>query len=176
MASSGVDARELQALARRLAAAARNPQQEFRRVVASAKRVAKTEVARAAALVYNASTRRIAQGLTTDQSSELAFVVTGTRRTLTAASFGGRQTKRGYRYQRLRGGRVNTEPLGFVPRGRAVPFRRLGRERLPIEVIYGPSVADMMNNPRVVAPASSVIVGRMKQDLERRIAAALGAV
>ncbi len=172
--ASGVDLAPLQRAVRSLSAAAANTPREMGRVIVSAQRAGGTEAKRAIAGQYNVRQSRIAGDLRVQgDAAALRLSIVGTGRPLTAASFGGRQLKRGYRVQVLRAGPAVVIRRGFTQEGVAAPLMRTSKARYPIRPIYGPSTPDMLGAERVRNPLGAVLVTRLTKDVQRRLEAEL---
>lgn len=167
-----IDSTELQALGRRLARVASDAPREISRAVSSIARAGATEAKRSAAAVYALPSGRIADDIRVSQSAD-AVEITGRKRPPTLLAYGATRTKRGLSVRVLRGGPRTTLRRAFVVDRLRLPFGRVGADRFPIRVLYGPSVADMLNNPRVLTPMQERLILRGTSELQRRIARAI---
>lgn len=160
---------DLTALARRLGAVAKDAPKAFAQATISVSRASKTETKRAAAEVYAAAQGRIADGISVSDTSGTVTIRTR-KKPLTLRAFGARQTKRGVVVTVIRSSGRKLIRSGFSPaKFNRVPFKRLGRSQYPIAPLTGPSVADMLNNPRVYTPLQERLVERGRSELNRRL-------
>lgn len=167
-----IDSSELQALGRRLARVASDAPREISRAVSTIARASGTEARRSAAAVYALPPRRIAEDVIVSQSLG-AVDIRGRKKPPTLLAYGATRTKRGLSVRVLRGGPRTTLRRAFVVDRLKVPFERVGPKRFPIRALYGPSVADMLNNPRVLTPLQERLILRGTSELQRRITRAL---
>lgn len=114
-----------------------------RRLRAQAKRDIKDE--------YNLPSSRIAAGLSTRREVD-AVVLIGRKRGIELIEFGGRWRGRkssGATARRRNDGGAETYTGSFIARmlgGNRQIVERTTRKRLPLRVLYGPSIADMFKN------------------------------
>lgn len=97
---------------------------------------------------YNLPAGRINAGLTVSRTAD-AVELRGSKRGIGLVAYGARQTKRGVVVSILRG-KTETWPDAFIAAGRngnRQVFVRKGRERLPIDALYGSSIATMLRKP-----------------------------
>lgn len=168
------DFRQFDALTARFAAAGKNAPVELRRALISSQRAAKTEFSRAARQIYNVKAGSFANNFSVSPPNEsrLSYEVIGEKRGITVAAFGARAVKKGLSVQiKKAGGRTVITGSFFPSAGNksGVPFKRDGRSRLPISVVYGPSVADMIKAKSVHDPAIKTTKERLSADIEKRI-------
>lgn len=164
-----VNATDVQQLAARLGRIAKDAPTAFRQALLSIGRAAGTEARRAATAVYNIKQSDIAERMRVDANQ--SFVrITGRKKPFTLRAYGARLTRKGVAARVFKGGKRETFRRGFMPRKFGdVPFQRLTAKRLPIEPLYGPSVADMLNNAKVTTPLQERLLGRARAELDRRI-------
>lgn len=155
-------------LGRRLQAVAKDAPRVFAQAASSIARASTTEGKREIVAVYGIQQKRVGEGLRS-VAKGTDVLTTGAAKGITLQSFGGRQTARGYSAAVMRGRRQLIRK-GFTPaKFGGVPFKREGRARLPIAVLYGPSVAAMLRNREV---SDRFIVRqsiRAREELTRRI-------
>ena len=165
-----VDSSDLAALARKLSAVSADSPKAFKQAISSVARASKTETKRAASAIYNVPQKRVDEGLNVQQTTDSVRII-GKRKPVTLRAYGAKQTKKQGIFvtvfrergrKRIAGG---FSPLKFG----GVPFVRSGAKRLPIEALYGPSVADMLKNDNVFTPLQERLVVRARAELERRI-------
>ena len=97
---------------------------------------------------YNLPASRINAGLTVSRTAG-SVVLQGSKRGIGLVAYGARQTKRGVVVSILRG-KTETWPEAFIAAGKngnRQVFVRKGRERLPIDALYGSSIATMLRKP-----------------------------
>lgn len=165
-----VNATDVQRIAAQLGRVAKDAPRAFARAMVSIGRAAGTETRRAATAVYNVKQADVSERMRVDVSP-IFVLITGRKKPFTLHRYGARQTRKGIAARVFRGGRRETFRRGFFPPkfGGKVPFERLTEKRFPIDVLYGPSVADMLNNPKVVTPLQEKLLGRARAELTRRI-------
>lgn len=155
-------------LARRLQAVAQDSPRVFAQAASTVARASKTEAKREITAVYGLPPKRVDDGLRS-YASGTDIITTASAKGVTLQSFGGRQTKRGYSAAVLRGKRQVIRK-GFTPaKFGGVPFKRVGTERLPIKVLYGPSVAAMLRNREISERFVVRQAIRAREELTRRI-------
>ncbi len=169
-----VESPDMVALVRRLGSVSKDAPKAFQQTLSTVARASKTETKRAAVVEYNLSQKRVEEGTRISQKDG-AVVIRASRKPITIRSYGARQTKKkGVVVKVLKSGGRKTIRDGFSPvKFNGVPFRRLGRSQYPIAPIVGPSVADMLNNPKVYDPLGKRLVARASDELNRRITRAL---
>lgn len=99
---------------------------------------------------YNLKAGRINAGLST-RREEGAVVITGSKRGIGLIEFGGkwRGRKTDGAVAAVRKGDTSTYGGTFIAAGKSGNrqiFTRTGKSRLPLRVLYGPSIADMLKN------------------------------
>lgn len=165
-----VESPDLRALARRLQRVSSDAPKAFKQAISSVARASKTETKRAASAIYNLPQKRVDDGLNVQQTTDSVRIV-GKRKPVTLRAYGAKQTKKQGIFvtvfrergrKRISGG---FSPLKF----KGVPFVRAGKKRLPIEALYGPSVADMLRNDKVFTPLQERLILRARNELDRRI-------
>lgn len=163
-----IDDRQLGRLARRIQETARDVPQTFARAAVSVGRASRTETKRAASAVYNIQQRRIDERLRVTPEPDGVQII-GSKRPFLVQAYRSRQTRRGVAVTiRRERGRILIRD-GFTPpkfEGR-ISFRRVTEKRYPIEPLYGPSVADMLNNDQVFSPLRDALVARGVRELSR---------
>lgn len=170
----GVDTRQYDALIKRFDDAGKNAQVELSRALISSRRAAKTEFTRAARAIYNVRAGSFQDNFSVTEIDlgALSYKVRGAKRSITIAAFGARQVKKGLSVQIRKDGGRKVIAGGFFPRSgnkSAVPFKRDGKARLPISVLYGPSAADMIKAKAVHDPALKITKERLSNDITKRI-------
>jgi hypothetical protein len=166
---------DLTALARRLGAVSKDAPKAFAQATVSVSRASKTETKRAANEVYAAAQGRIADGISVSGTSGTVTIRTR-KKPLTLRAFGARQTRRGVVVTVIRSRGRKLIKGGFSPaKFGGVPFKRLGRSQYPIAPLTGPSVADMLDNPKVYTPLQARLIERGRSELNRRLLRELGA-
>lgn len=167
-----VDAIGLTVLTRQIASASDNTPRDMKRALGTARRVLPAEATKAARAVYAVKRERIAKawGISEVNVADLSFVLTGFRKPISLMSYQVREGARALIARVLLGKPSMKVRSGFIaasPAGAVLPWKREGDERLPIKVLYGPSTADMLNNPRVADPLGEAFVRRMTAELLR---------
>jgi hypothetical protein len=164
-----VDSRDVSRLADRLEKLSSNYKRDSSRVLSTTQRGMKTEAGKSASAVYAVGRNRILKdvSVTNVNVSTLSFILRGFRKPITLMSYGAKQVAKGLSFRILKDGGRKLIRGGFIAKN--LPFRRVSRKRLPIEAKFGPSVADMLNNPKVVAPLGAAFVTRATKELQRLI-------
>lgn len=174
---------EIDALARRFARAALVTPAEFTRARKSIARGAGTEAKRAAVAIYNLSQSRVADDLRVIETLT-GVIVSGKKKTISFLSYGFRPTRKGLAGRIFKKGKRSVFDGSFIGTGIGggkVPFWRIGEKRImkmgynagkrkqPLHSLHGPSVADMMGNPRVATPLRERIWERARRELTNRL-------
>lgn len=172
---SRIDNAALRKLGREFARLAADSPKEIQRAVGTIRRNANTEARQAIAGgkgkgAYNITQTRVQKDLDV-KSGDLKVTITGDPRPINAARFTGtRKLKNGLRLQPIRGGRVGILKKGFIAKNKRYAAERVDKPRLPIESVQGPSVADMLLNPKVEVPLTTALIGRAEAELISRLA------
>ena len=155
-------------LARDLARVVADVPKTFAQAASSVARASGTEAKREITAIYNIKRGRVGESLISyAKGSEV--ITTGKAKGITLQSFGGKQAAKGY-MAAVRKGRRKLIKGGFTPAKFAgVPFKREGKERTPIKVLYGPSVASMLRNREVSERFILRQSIRARDELTRRI-------
>lgn len=155
-------------LARDLARVVSDAPKVFAQAASSVARASTTEGKREITAIYGIKQSRVAEGLKS-VAEGYTVVTTGKAKGITLQSFGGRQTTNGYSAT-VRKGRRRLIRGGFTPvKFAGIPFKREGSARLPIKVLYGPSVASMLRNREVSERFVLRQSIRARDELTRRI-------
>lgn len=159
-------------LARDLAAVVDDVPRTFAQAASSVARASKTEAKREITAIYALKQSRVDEGL---RVSSAGYVVTttGAARGVTLQSFGGRKVAKGYAATIRKGSRKVIKGGFTPPKFGGLPFKRVGKERTPIKVLYGPSVAGMLRNREVSERFILRQSIRARDELTRRIFRAL---
>jgi hypothetical protein len=183
-----IDARALDRLAARFAAAGAKGPQEIQRAVTSVRRATGTESRRAVSASYNLPQRYIGTVQTIKPAGPLGFTISGRNKPIPATAYGGRALARGgVAVAFARGRRIVIEDAfkGAAPQGGDKLWRRTGQAktrptkgryagakflREPIDVLTGPSAADHLNNSTVRARLDGFFVRRLNNEVNRRLA------
>jgi len=155
-------------LARDLARVVSDAPKVFAQAASSVARASGTEAKREITAIYNIKQQRVGESLISyAKGSEI--ITTGKAKGITLQSFGGKQAAKGY-MAAVRKGRRKLIKGGFTPpKFAGVPFKREGKERTPIKVLYGPSVASMLRNDTVRERLTLRQSIRARDELTRRI-------
>ena len=156
-------------LARDLARVVSDAPKVFAQAASSVARASGTEAKREITAIYNIKQARVAQGIKSSAKGYEVITTAKGKDVPTLASFGGRQTAKGY-VATVKKGRRKVYRKGFTPTKFAgVPFEREGSARLPIKVLYGPSVASMLRNREASERFALRQSIRARDELTRRI-------
>lgn len=187
-----VESVDLTALVRRLEAASDNAPRDIKRALGTQRRAVPTEAVRAIRGVYNIKAERVRESLQVGavEASTYSVTLTGGKAGIGLRNFGARQIgnrnigrkgtgfggRRGYadgvKVQVLKAKPPEILRHAFMSkRAKPVVFQRVSPSvpRLPIEPLFGPSVADMLNNPAVFADLSARFIDRATRELNRLI-------
>jgi len=155
-------------LARDLARVVADVPKTFQQAASSVARASGTEAKREITAIYNIKQQRVGESLKS-VAKGFEIITTGKAKGITLQQFGGRQTAKGYSAAVRKGARKLIKG-GFTPTKFAgVPFRREGSARLPIKVLYGPSIASMLRNDTVRERFVLRQSIRARDELTRRI-------
>ena len=155
-------------LARDLARVVADAPKVFTQAALSVARASTTEGKREITAIYAIKQARVAEGLRSSVGG-YTVITTGKANGITLQSFGGKQAAKGY-MAAVRKGRRKLIKGGFTPpKFAGVPFKREGKERTPIKVLYGPSVASMLRNREVSERFVLRQSIRARDELTRRI-------
>lgn len=169
-----VQSPDVTALAQKLARVAGDAPTAFRRAAATVSRGGLTATKRATTAIYSLPQRRVADDITVTNDG-LTVKIRARKRPPTLAAYGGKMTRNGYAVTiRKDRGRVLLNRKVFTPpKFGGKPFERVGAARFPIRVLYGPSVADMLNNELVYVPLRDELSERGLNELSRLIVSEL---
>lgn len=182
-----IESPELSALVRRLESASNNAKRDLGRAVASQRRFVPVEASRAIRGIYTIKAERVKEGLTVGpvDQSDLSVTITGSKAGVGLLNFAGTRPltstrkgvkrARGVRVQILKARPAEILRSAFLPASKKIPFQRATptTPRLPIEPIFGPSLADMLANPLVFGDLSRRFIARATAELNRLIRNAL---
>lgn len=162
------DAEGIGNLARDLSRLVADVPKTFRQAALSVARASGTEAKREITAIYNIKQQRAGEAIKSYAKGFEVFT-TGKAKGITLQSFGGKQATKGY-MAAVRKGRRKLIKGGFTPpKFAGVPFKREGKERTPIKVLYGPSVASMLRNREVSDRFVLRQSIRAREELTRRI-------
>lgn len=172
-----IDNKELRKLGKEFARLAADAPKELQRATGSINRAAKTETKRAAVGVYNITQKRVDKGLTV-KPGNLKVTISGERRPINAVSYKGTvRQKKGLKFRPMKGGTAGVWKRGFIVNTKSkdgdsysYAAQRTTDKRVPIAGIAGPSVADMLANPKVEKPLADNLLDRAETELLRRLA------
>lgn len=143
--------------------------------VRDAARAGRTTLAKSIGQRYSLSAARIKQDVPTARISDggQTAVITTSRKPITAMQFKPRQTSRGLTMAIFRGERTLVRS-GFIAKG--LPFKRKGKERMPISVILGPSIHAIYTGGKWAPALQARTEVRIEEALQSGILRALGAM
>ena len=170
----GVNFKEYDALVARFEAAGKDAKKELGQALISSQRAAKTEFGRAALVAYTLKSGTFKRNLsiTNVDKSALKYTVVGSEKPITIKSYGARKKGNGLSVQFLKSGAQKDIPGGFFPSSGArakVPFKRVGRKRYPLDVLFGPSAAEILAGNPIKESALKNTKDRLALDIKRRI-------
>jgi hypothetical protein len=110
---------------------------------------------------YAIGSRRVQRDVSAPTFSEggLTAILRTSRKPPTAMQFKARETRKGLAFTQIKGERTIIRS-GFIAKG--LPFRRVGKARMPLSVIHGPSLHAIYTGGR--------FAGQIQQATEDRIA------
>ena len=143
--------------------------------VKDAARAGRTTLAKVIGQRYSLSAARIKQDVSQAQFSAngQTAVIRTSRKPITAMQFRPRQTSTGLSMSIYRGQR-SVVRSGFMAKG--LPFRRRGKERMPLDVIHGPSIHAIYTGGKWSPALQGRTEVRIEDALEKGILRALGAM
>jgi hypothetical protein len=143
--------------------------------VRDAARAGRTTLAKAIGQRYSLSAARIKQDVPTARITDggQTAVITTSRKPITAMQFKPRQTSRGLSMSIYRGQRTLVRS-GFIAKG--LPFKRRGKERMPLDVIHAPSIHAIYTGGKWSPALQARTEVRIEDALESGILRALGAM
>lgn len=188
-----VESSDINRLARYLATLSKQPEKILRRVSTSAGRATQTFAGRAIVKVYTAKVRRVQQGLRTIAAKEgIGFILRGYRSPIGLHNFAYNASRaRGVAVQVKRGGGKKHIRGAFAAPARNFAgslspgepivtdvstvriFTRSTYKRLPINALFGPSVADMLVNSVTNEAIFKFGTDKITSELQRQIEVAI---
>jgi hypothetical protein len=119
-----------------------------------------TAIAKNIRASYSLSSARVKQDISSPQFRDggQTAVLRTSRKPITAMQFKARQTRRGLSMAIYKGQRT-VVARGFIAKG--LPFQRVGKDRLPLRVIHGPSIHAIYTGGK--------FAGQIQQATEQRI-------
>lgn len=105
--------------------------------------------------IYNLAEKRVAANVNSRAQGPVIFTFAKSRAP-SLKEYGGGQFGKGYRAQIKKSGKPRMVRGGFAAaKFDGLPFKRIGKERYPIKVLYGPKISSMLRN-REIAPRFAV--------------------
>ena len=143
--------------------------------VRDAARAGRTTLAKSIGERYSLSAGRIKQDVSNPQFQDggQTAILRTSRKPITAMQFKPRQVSLGLSMSIFKGQRTIVRS-GFLAKGK--PFRRRGKERMPIDVIHGPSIHAIYTGGKWSPALQARTEVRVEQALESGILRALGAM
>ncbi len=141
--------------------------------VRDAARAGRTTMAKSIGQRYSLTAGRIKQDVSQAQfrdGGQTAIIRTN-RKPITAMQFKPKQTSTGLSMSIYRGQRTVVKS-GFIAKG--LPFRRRGKERMPLDVIHGPSIHAIYTGGKWAPALQARTELRIEDALENGILRALG--
>lgn len=124
---------------------------------------------------YGLTTGRIKQDVSDPQFRDggQTAILRTSRKPITAMQFKPKETRKGLRLSIYRGERTVVKS-GFIAKG--MPFRRVGKERMPLDVIHGPSLHAIYTGGKHAGSMQQATEQRISEQLEKGILRSLGAM
>lgn len=162
-----VEMRGLAKLTTALEKGSKNVKRDMGRAMSAAQRVAAAEATKAARAIYNVKRTRIAKEwrLSGFDFSSLSFTLTGVRKPISLLRYSLRKTRKGLSVQVMQSQGRTILRKSFIAKN--LPWQRETNKRLPIAPLFGPSPADMLNNPLVAKAIADAFYKRMAKELTR---------
>lgn len=181
-----IDTRELQALQKQLAGSSKNIRRDMGRALSSTQRATRTEATKAAAASYTTSTRQIGANVRASKvnTDGLSFTLTGLKTPIGLQHYRHTASRRnGVVASVKKGGPSARLPSAFKAsvskfggggsskrifmRARLPGGGQVGR--LPIQALFGPSVADMFANPILQDRVGTFALKKLTIEITRQI-------
>jgi hypothetical protein len=143
--------------------------------VKDAARAGRTTMAKSIGQRYALTAGRIKQDVSQAQfrdGGQTAIIRTN-RKPITAMQFKPKETSQGLSMSIYRGQRTVVKS-GFIAKGK--PFKRRGKERMPLDVIHGPSIHAIYTGGKWAPALQARTEVRIEEALENGILRALGAM
>jgi hypothetical protein len=144
--------------------------------VRDAARAGRTTLAKSIGQRYSLSAGRIKQDVPNARvaADGQTAVISTSRKPITAMQFKPTQTRKGLSMRIFRGGKHTLVRSGFMAKG--LPFKRRGKERMPLDVIHGPSIHAIYTGGKWSPALQARTELRIEDALESGILRALGAM
>jgi len=141
--------------------------------VRDAARAGRTTLAKSIGQRYSLSAARIKQDVPTARfmAGGQTAVITTSRKPITAMQFKPKEVRTGLSMSIYRGKRTVVKS-GFIAKG--MPFKRRGKERMPLDVIHGPSIHALYTGGKWAPALQARTEVRIEDALESGILRALG--
>lgn len=122
---------------------------------------------------YAMGSRRVQQDVSNPTFTEggLTAILRTSRKPPTAMQFKARETAKGLAFNQIKGERTVIKS-GFIAKG--LPFRRVGKARMPLSVIHGPSLHAIYTGGRFAGQIQSATEDRIAEQLVKGILQKLG--
>ena len=143
--------------------------------VRDAARAGRTTMAKSIGQRYALTAGRIKQDVLQPQFRDggQTAIIRTSRKPITAMQFKPRETRTGLSMSIYRGQRTVVKS-GFIAKG--LPFKRRGKERMPLDVVHGPSVHAIFTGGKWAPALQARTELRIEDALESGILRALGAM
>ena len=141
--------------------------------VRDAARAGRTTMAKSIGQRYSLTAGRIKQDVPNARfmAGGQTAIITTSRKPITAMQFKPRETRQGLSMSIYRGQRTVVKS-GFIAKG--LPFKRRGKERMPLDVIHGPSIHAIYTGGKWAPALQARTEVRIEEALESGIIRALG--
>lgn len=143
--------------------------------VRDAARAGRTTMAKSIGQRYSLTAGRIKQDVPNARfmAGGQTAIITTSRKPITAMQFKPRETRQGLSLSIYRGQRTVVKS-GFVAKG--LPFKRRGKDRMPLDVIHGPSIHAIYTGGKWAPALQGRTEVKIEDALEKGILRALGAM
>jgi hypothetical protein len=142
--------------------------------VRDAARAGRTVITKNIGQHYNLKAGRIKQDISSPQFQDggQTAILRTSRKPITAMQFNPRQTPDGLSMSIFRGSRTLVKS-GFLAKTKNLPFKRRGKERMPLDVIHGPSIHAIYTGGKHTQPIQDASAARIKEALSNGIVRSL---
>ena len=125
--------------------------------------------------LYALKSARIKQDISKPQFTQggLTAIIRTSRKPITAMQFKPKERRKGISLSIFRGKRTFVKS-GFIAKG--LPFRRKGKERMPLDVIHGPSLHAVFTGGKHSQAITQATEQRIGEQLEKGILRELGRI
>lgn len=167
---SAVDTSSLTKLAGKFLAASSQAPKQLEIVARQGQTFAKGELTNAIGGKYNIPRDRISSAIQVQAKGRYAIEISAPERPIMVnRGYGATQNKAGLRYAIEKGGAPIVLTNGFISKKQKLAMRRLGKARLPIAPVTGPSVGTILKNDKFTAAPVAKIIDALTESATKKI-------